>query len=126
MTTVKLGGLGMIAFTSLIILAVGGRLSLRHEALAGGGADSAQIDPRRLAFDVVRFTLAIEALGAVALYLLWLPRFGFTGAAWPALFHSVSAFCNAGFSIFSDSLMGFQDDPLTLLVIMMLIVAGGL
>jgi len=123
---IQLGGLGMIAFTSLIILAVGGRLSLRHEALTGAGADGAQIDPRRLAFDVVRFTFAIEALGAVALYLLWLPRLGFTGAAWPALFHSVSAFCNAGFSVFSDSLIGFQDAPFTLLVIMLLVIAGGL
>jgi trk system potassium uptake protein TrkH len=123
---IQLGGLGMIAFTSLIILAVGGRLSLRHEALAGAGADAAQIDPRRLAFDVVRFTFLIEAAGAAALYVLWLPRFGWRDAAWPAVFHSVSAFCNAGFSVFSDNLIGFQDAPLTLLVIMLLIIAGGL
>ncbi len=53
-------------------------------------------------------------------------RLGWQGAFWPAIFHSVSAFCNAGFSTFTDSVMGFQRSPFTLLVLMLLIVAGGL
>jgi trk system potassium uptake protein TrkH len=123
---IQLGGLGMIAFTSLIILALGGRLSLRHEALASAGTEAAvHVDPRRLAFDVVRFTFAIEAVGALLLYVLWLPQLGPRGAAWPAVFHAVSAFCNAGFSVFSDSLMAHQRSPLILLVIMVLIIGGG-
>jgi trk system potassium uptake protein TrkH len=124
---IQLGGLGMIAFTSLIILALGGRLSLRQEALSAAVLEGApRIDTRRLVFDVVRFTLVLEGIGAVLLYLLWIPRFGFGGALWPAVFHSVSAFCNAGFSTFSDNLMGFQDAPLSLLVVMLLIIFGGL
>jgi trk system potassium uptake protein TrkH len=124
---IQLGGLGMIAFTSLIILALGGRLSLRQEALSTTTLEgAAKIDTRRLVFDVVRFTLILEGAGALLLYLLWIPRFGFVGALGPAVFHSVSAFCNAGFSVFSDSLMGFQDGPFTQLVIMLLIIAGGL
>jgi trk system potassium uptake protein TrkH len=75
---------------------------------------------------VVRFTLAIEGAGALALYLLWIPRFGWGEAAWHAVFHSVSAFCNAGFSTFSDSLIGFRREPLTLLVVMALVVVGGI
>jgi trk system potassium uptake protein TrkH len=124
---IQLGGLGMIAFTSLIILALGGRLSLRQEALSAAVLEGApRIDTRRLVFDVVRFTLVLEGIGALLLYLLWIPRFGFGGALWPAVFHSVSAFCNAGFSTFSDNLMGFQDAPLSLLVVMLLIIFGGL
>jgi trk system potassium uptake protein TrkH len=124
---IQLGGLGMIAFTSLIILALGGRLSLRQEALSTTTLEGApRIDTRRLVFDVIRFTLFLEGAGALLLYLLWIPRFGFAGAIWPAVFHSVSAFCNAGFSIFSDSLMSFQDAPFSLAVIMALIVFGGL
>ena len=124
---IQLGGLGMITFTTLIILALGRRLSLRQETLATSAAEVApHVDPARLTRDVVAFTLGIEALGAALLYLLWIPRLGWGGAAWPAVFHSISAFCNAGFSVFSDSLTGFQRDPLTLGVVMVLIVAGGI
>ena len=124
---IQVGGLGMITFTTVIILALGRRLSLRSESLAGGPAEVApQVDYRRLTRDVVRFTIAFEAAGAVLLYLLWAPRMGWVAAAWPALFHSVSAFCNAGFSTFTTSLVAFQESPATLLVIMVLIVLGGL
>lgn len=124
---IQLGGLGVMAFTSLIIIALGRRLSLREEALSSDSREAApHVDPRRLAFDVVRFTLVLEGLGAMALYFLWGPRLGWGNALWPAVFHSVSAFCNAGFSTFSDSLMGLQESSFSLTVIMLLIVAGGL
>lgn len=124
---IQLGGLGIIAFTSLVIVALGRRMSLRHETLSTGVAQVAPaVNARGLAFDVVRFTLLIEAIGALLLYLLWLPRMGWKGAAFPAVFHSISAFCNAGFSTFSDSLTGFQRAPLTLVVVMAIIVLGGL
>ncbi|HEY8503363.1 MAG TPA: potassium transporter TrkG, partial [Gemmataceae bacterium] len=123
---IQLGGLGMITFTSLILVALGRRLSLRQEALAGAGEVGPRVTPRQLVRDVARFTLALEAAGAALLYLLWAPRFGWGQAAWPAVFHSVSAFCNAGFSTFSDSLIPFRESPLSLTVIMLLIVAGGI
>lgn len=124
---IQLGGLGMLAFASLIIMMLGRRLSLHAEAITASGREAApHIDSRRLAFDVVRFTLTLEAIGALALYALWVPRFGWTGAAWPAVFHSVSAFCNAGFSTFSDSLMGFRESPASLSVVMLLVIAGGI
>jgi trk system potassium uptake protein len=124
---IQLGGLGMITFTSLIIIVLGRRLSLRQEALSASAVEVApQVDFRRLTRDVVRFTFLFEAVGALLLYALWVPRFGFGGAMWPAVFHSISAFCNAGFSTFSDSLMGFQSAPVTLMVVMALIVLGGI
>lgn len=126
---IQIGGLGILTFTTLILLVLGGRLSLRQEALSVGSPleiGHHKINPRRLTRDVVLFTLAFEVTGAAALYLLWLPRFGPEGALWPAVFHSISAFCNAGFSTFSDNLISFHDSPLTLLVISVLIIAGGI
>lgn len=124
---IQLGGLGMLAFTSMIIMAIGRRVSLRTESLTTDARQAApHVDGKRLAIDVVRFTVFFEALGAIALYLLWVPRYGWADAMWPAVFHSVSAFCNAGFSTFSDSMVGFQSSPATLCVIMTLIIGGGI
>ncbi len=124
---IQLGGLGMLTFASLIIMALGQRLSLRAEASSIVTPESAlHLEGRNITRDVVRFTFLFEAIGALALYALWVPKFGWKGAAWPAIFHSVSAFCNAGFSTFSDSLMSFQRSPGILLVITLLILAGGL
>ena len=124
---IQLGGLGMITFTTLIILALGRRLSLRHERLSTAAAEVApEVSVDRLTRHVVLFTLGIEAAGATALYLLWAPRFGWGGAIWPAVFHSVSAFCNAGFSTFSDSLIGFQEAPASLLTVSAIVVTGGI
>ncbi len=124
---IQLGGLGMVTIATWIIIALGRRLSLRTEGLAASGAEVApNIDVKRLALDIVRFTFLLEGIGAVLLYLFWIPQLGAAGAVWPAVFHAVSAFCNAGFSTFSTSLMGFQQSPGVLFVIMALIVAGGI
>lgn len=124
---IQLGGLGIITFTTLITLVLGRRLSLRHEALTSSSAEVApHVDFRRLARDVVVFTFTIEGLGALALCALWTPQLGWKQALAHAVFHSVSAFCNAGFSTFTDSMIGFQHAPMTLLIIAGLIAGGGL
>ncbi len=124
---IQLGGLGMIAFTSIIIVSLGQRVSLRQTGVAANAvAVVPNLSEEQLLGNVVKFTFLLEAIGAVLLYLLWGPRMGWGEAAWPALFHSVSAFCNAGFSTFTTSLVPFSHDPLTLLVVSALIVIGGL
>jgi trk system potassium uptake protein TrkH len=124
---IQLGGLGILTLTTVIILSLGRRLSLQHESITAIGAEVApEIDFRQLVRNVVRFTLAVEALGAVILFAAFLTRFSAGTAWWHALFQSISAFCNAGFSTFSDSLMGFQGAPVTLSTIMILILLGGI
>lgn len=124
---IQLGGLGMIAFTTVIILAMGRRLSLRAEATAATDFDVApDLDASRLGRDVLRFTIAIEAVGTLLLYLLWIEDFGWAGAAWPAIFHAVNAFCNAGFSTFSTSMVSEQRNEAVLLVVAGLTVLGSL
>lgn len=124
---IQLGGLGILTFTTLIIVALGRRLSLHHEAVTANTAEIApDIDFRQLVRNVVLFTFLFEAAGAVVLFAAWVPRFSLGAAAWHALFQAISAFCNAGFSTFNDSLMGFQGAPVTLTVIMTLVVLGGL
>lgn len=122
---IQAGGLGMLTLTTLVIMSLGGRLRL---AMEEAGAAQTPIDHIRrgsLLRTVVAFTLAAEALGALLLWLVWRTRMGSEGALWPAVFHAVSAFCNAGFSVFSDSLMGVRDAG-TLAVVSGLVVLGGL
>ena len=124
---IQLGGLGMLTFASLILVALGRRVSLRAEASAIVTAESAlHLEGRNMTRDIVRFTFLFETIGALMLYGLWVPNLGWKGAAWPAIFHAVSAFCNAGFSTFTDSLIGFQQSPASLIVIASLILAGGM
>ncbi len=120
---IQSGGIGILTFTTLVITA------LRQEASAVGNPLEIgyhRIDARQLTRHIVLFTLTFEGIGAILLYLLWVPRFGWEGAAWPALFHAISAFCNAGFSTFSDSLVPFRQDVPTLLVVCALVISGGL
>ncbi len=124
---IQLGGLGMLTLSSIIITALGGRPSLRTESVTTAEARNIpHVSPKRLLLDILRFTLAFELAGALALLTIWAPAAGWREALWPAVFHSVSAFCNAGFSTYSDSLIGFQRSPASLLIIALLITCGGL
>lgn len=75
---------------------------------------------------VIRFTVGAEVIGAVILTALWSRDQPFTQAAFSGIFHSISAFCNAGFSLFSDSLIRFSGNIPINLVVCALIVAGGI
>ncbi|GIX47340.1 MAG: portal protein [Candidatus Tectimicrobiota bacterium] len=126
----QLGGLGIITFATVIGMMVRGGIGVREKLLLQDfvasryfGEISATV--RR----IVWLTLLIEALGAAALYLSWrtlLPDS--TRRLWHAIFHAVSAFCNAGFSTFSTSLAApeLARHPGTTLTVMGLIVLGGL
>lgn len=123
---IQLGGLGILTLTTLAVARIG-RVPLSMEEAGGGGPVPLRfVDERALLRTILAVTLGVEAVGAAFLWWDWRGTLGSAGAAWPALFHAVSAFCNAGFSLFSDSLVGWRSSPLTLGVVMALIVAGGL
>lgn len=126
-TLIQAGGIGILTLTTLIMYALG-RPSLNLEEASGGGTGIPVrfVDERSLLRSVVEVTFVLEALGALLLWVDWRGRFGAVGAIWPAVFHSISAFCNAGFSVFSDSLESLRTSPWTLTVVAALIVAGGL
>jgi trk system potassium uptake protein TrkH len=124
---IQLGGLGILTFATLALLAVGKRLSLTQEALSDGVSRVIpELDTPRMVRSIALFTFGVEGLGVALLFLLWMGRFPPGVALWHSVFHSVSAFCNAGFSTFSDSLTGFSGSGLTLTLIAILIVVGGL
>jgi trk system potassium uptake protein len=124
---IQVGGLGMLTFTSLIIVALGKRLSLREESLYQSFAgDVSKVSPYLLIRKIVLFTFIIETVGAFFLFLFFYNGNDFTNTVWNAIFHSVSAFCNAGFSIFSDSLFSSNTNKGVLLTCSVLIIFGGI
>jgi len=129
MVLIQIGGLGVMTGTAMIFAILGRRLSLRSQAAVHDSlfqSDSAH-DFRRLFVRILKVTFAIEGLGVVLLFVAFLvTRGNVVHAGWSALFHSVSAFCNAGFSIYSDNLIAARVNPLITFTIMGLIVAGGL
>ena len=125
---IQIGGLGVMTGAALIFRAVGRRLSLRSQAALQDSLVQMEVasDFRRIFRLILTLTFSIEAIGAVLLFVGFSLRGGAADAVFPAIFQAVSAFCNAGFSTFSDSLIGFQGEPLIVWTVMALILSGGI
>jgi trk system potassium uptake protein TrkH len=125
---IQVGGLGIMTFSGWLAILLRRGMDLRGQAVMLGTLDAESLqDMRRLMRFVVPMTLAIEGIGFLALFVLWAPQVWETGPRlWQATFHSVSAFCNAGFSTFPDNLVRFRGDVGTNLTVAALIVSGGL
>ena len=125
---IQAGGLGIMTVYAFLASALGTRLSLGFERMLG---DMVESHPQENIWDMVKFiclfTLVMEVMGAVALYFSWRGAFE---SAWHcfyhSVFHSISAFCNAGFSLNSDSLVQFQSNVPVNVTICALIVLGGI
>ena len=124
---IQLGGLGIMVVSTFATIALGGRLGLRGEHALEQVLDlSTPGRAYRLARFIVLATLSVEAVGALLLTLGYrLHDFDWGEALWRGVFHSISAFCNAGFALQSDSLVMFQEDPEVLVVFSLLVIAGG-
>lgn len=127
MLLIQIGGLGYMAISTVVGVALGRRLTV-HERLTLQEAMNVQTMEglARFVLTVLKLTVAFELAGAIALAARWTPEFGFARAAYYGLFHSVSAFNNAGFSLFPDSLMRFRGDWIVNLVVTTLVISGGL
>jgi trk system potassium uptake protein TrkH len=123
----QIGGLGIMTVSTAFALIMGRRLTLKLEnVMHSVVGDGQRLDVLQLLKNIVIVTILIEALGAILLFPEFLKTMSSSQAMYHAIFHSVSAFCNAGFSLFADSLMGFVDSPLINITVSSLILLGGL
>lgn len=124
---IQLGGLGIMAIATVTLHAFGRRLSLKHESTVNSLADTSHKDLIESLFLVLKYTFIAEAIGAVLLSLLFMiDGDSFVMGLWRGVFTSISAFCNAGFALQSDSLIPYQQNPFILNIVGFLIIAGGL
>lgn len=129
---IQAGGMGVVTVAVCISRMRGKRIGLRQRVIMQESISAFQMGGivRMTAF-IVKYVLLIEGIGAVLLALRFCPRLGLFTGLWYAVFHSVSAFCNAGFDLMGrsspfSSLTGWAADPLVNLTIMLLIVIGGI
>lgn len=125
---IQLGGLGIMTLSASLPLIFGRQLSVSQRDFMQGLLNLTDYqDVKAILSGIVRYTLIIEGLGAAILTARWVSLGEpFSKALYLGIFHSVSAFCNAGFSLFSNSLEGFAFDPVISITIICLIVCGGL
>jgi len=124
---IQVGGLGIMTLSTLFAIIFGKRLGFRQEEQMRDILDQTGMrEMYRLIGRIVGITLVFESVGAALLFLKWLPGMGVDRALKSAVFHSVSAFCNAGFSLDSGSLTAYVGDWYVNAVFMGLIIFGGL
>lgn len=125
----QIGGLGFMIFTTLIMAALGRRITLQDRMLIRESMNASTLS------GLVQLTgwygllaVGIEGLGAMVLATRFVPLFGWGKGLWFSLWHAVSAFCNAGFDLFGgfSSLTIFAEEPVVLLTIAALIILGGI
>ena len=126
---IQVGGLGIMTFAALAFLMLGRRLSLASQAALHDAFFQRDlgIEFKKKFLQILLITASIESAGILLIFLALRWRQVPVMDAWfSAFFHSISAFCNAGFSIYTDNLLGFRDSPVILATVASLIVLGGL
>ncbi|WP_133666107.1 TrkH family potassium uptake protein [Paraburkholderia sp. BL10I2N1] len=124
---IQLGGLGMMTFTVMVLSLLGLRLSIRQQMLLKEDLNQTSLgDLMQLVRMIAGVVVVTEASGTLLLAVRFVPQFGWSEGLFYALFHSISAFNNAGFALFPDSMTRWATDPWINLVTVALIVIGGL
>lgn len=123
----QIGGLGIMTFSIVFVLIAGKKISFKERLMIQDSfTHSPTKDIRTIVISVIKLTLAVEFIGATLLFIRWSGDFPFMQALFISVFHSVSAFCNAGFSLFPNSLMDYKADLMINLTVTTLILTGGI
>ena len=127
LTLIQLGGLGYMTATTLLLLLVGRRLCLKDRLAIQQAMETSELaNVNQLVISIISMTLIFELTGAFCLIPTFREDFGLGRSLWLSIFHSISAFNNAGFSLFSDSLVQYAENAWPMAVVSALIILGGI
>jgi trk system potassium uptake protein len=127
MILIEIGGLGFMSFAVLISLILGKKITLRERLVMQEAMNTHSIQGLvKMVKYVLAFTVSVQFFGALLLSTQFVPEYGPSKGIFYSIFHSISAFCNAGFDLFGTSLVGFSNNSVIILVISTLIIIGGL
>lgn len=123
----EIGGLGQMTMTVLLLALLSKRVSLRQQVLAKEAlGQEGSVNIVRLVKQIMLFALLAQLVGTALLGIRWVPEAGWAHGLYLSLFHAISAFNNAGFSLFANNLMDYRHDPLINLTIAGLLILGGI
>jgi trk system potassium uptake protein TrkH len=124
---IQVGGLGYMTATTFLLLLLGRRLGLRDRLAIQQSMDTQELSgAKSLVTSIIGMTLIFEITGIFLLLPPFMRDYGSGSGLWLAIFHSISAFNNAGFSLFADSLMQYVSDPMVNIAITGLVILGGI
>lgn len=123
---IQMGGIGYMTLVIIFFLFIKQKLNIDEKRAMKLSLDLPSLHVISFVKRIVLFILFIEFIGAIILTVQFLDKYEFIDALWFGIFHSISAFNNAGFSLFTDSLISYQSDSLSLLTICFLVILGGL
>ncbi|MGG7077724.1 TrkH family potassium uptake protein [Clostridium sardiniense] len=129
MLLIEVGGLGFMSFATFIAVLLGKKITLRDRLLMQEAMNTFNIQGLvRMVRYVLGFTFSVQFFGALLLSTQFIPQFGFLKGVYFSIFHSISAFCNAGFDLFGgfSSVTAYSSNAVVLLTISSLIIIGGL
>lgn len=124
----EIGAIGFVTFISFILSFKRRKMSLSETLLLSSALNNTQYGKLKQKLKkVVKYTMVIQLVGSIFLSIDFIPRLGITKGIWYSIFHSITAFCNAGFDLFgSNSLIAFKDNIYINIVLIVLMALGGI
>ncbi|MCT4611872.1 MAG: TrkH family potassium uptake protein [Clostridia bacterium] len=125
---IQIGGLGFMSLVTMLFLLLGKRITLKGRLLIQEAFNQNDMSGMvKLVLNIIKGTILVELIGAIMLSFVFIPEHGIKRGIFYSIFHSISAFCNAGFDIVGDSsLTPYVYNPMVNITIMLLIIIGGI
>ena len=125
---IQIGGIGFMTLISIILITIGKKLNLSDKIIIKESLNQESFKGlATLIKKICIYTFVLEAIGTCILSIRFIPDFGFGKGLWFSVFHSISAFCNAGFDLLgNNSISRYSGDWIVCLTLMLLIIIGGL
>ncbi|EPI01013.1 potassium uptake protein, TrkH family [Enterococcus faecalis 13-SD-W-01] len=127
MLMIEIGGLGFMMLPIMFFALLRKKVNLSTRIVLRETLNLEEMSGvMKLMLYILKFAFVVQFIGAAALAFVFVPELGWGKGLWYSLFHAISSFCNAGFDLLGDSLVGYQNNVYLLMVVSVLIIAGGL
>lgn len=124
---IQFGGIGLMTFAVAILIMFRKKIGFQNRLyLREAFSQNTVGGIIKLAKSIIIFAFVVEGIGIIFFTLYWMPQYGLATALHLSIFHVISAFNNAGFSLFPDNLIGVQDEPFALFLLSSLFIVGGI
>ncbi len=127
LTLIQMGGVGLMAFAVAVLILMGKKVGLQNRIYIQESFNQLSVGGTvKFLREILLFVFVVEGFAVGVLAAYWVPKFGWQDGIYYSVFHVISAFNNAGFSLFADNLTPFAGDPVVTIVLSSLFIVGGI